>query len=222
MKALQITAAGQTRILEVPQPQPGPGEVLLRMEYVGFCGTDLSTFRGKNSMVQFPRIPGHEIAASVVAAGLGVSAFAPGEAVTVMPYTSCGECASCRRGRPNACEHNQTLGVQRDGAMAEYLCVPQDKVIPCPGVGLREIALIEPMCIGTHAVDRGWVEAGDTVMVIGCGMVGLGAVVAAVSRGATVIAADMDDENSPWRVRWGRSIPITVPSPGAAFPIPTW
>lgn len=194
MKALQIIAAGQTRILELPRPEPGPGEVLLKMEYVGFCGTDLSTFRGKNAMVQFPRIPGHEIAASVVAAGPGVSGFKPGDAVTVMPYTSCGTCASCRRGRPNACEHNQTLGVQRDGAMAEYLCVPQDKVIPCPGVGLREIALIEPMCIGTHAVDRGRVTASDTVMVIGCGMVGLGAVVAAVSRGATVIAADMDDE----------------------------
>ncbi|MBQ9399019.1 MAG: zinc-binding alcohol dehydrogenase family protein [Bacteroidales bacterium] len=195
MKALQIGEPFSSGLIEKAKPVPGQGEVLLKMLYVGFCGTDLTTFRGANAMVQFPRIPGHEISAVVEAAGPGVpEKFRPGMKVTVMPYTSCGHCASCRRGRPNACENNETLGVQRDGAMQEYLCMPWEKLIPCEGLDDRYIALIEPMCIGFHAVSRGRVAAGDTVMVIGCGMVGLGAVVAALERGASVIAADMDDE----------------------------
>ncbi len=114
--------------------------------------------------------------------------------VTVNPYTACGTCPSCRRGRPNACRSNQTLGVQRDGAMREYMAVPWEKVIPAGTLSTRDSALVEPMSVGFHAVSRGAVIDTDTVMVIGCGMVGLGAVVRAALRGATVIAADIDDE----------------------------
>ena len=145
-------------------------------------------------MVSYPRIPGHEIGASIEALGPGVpDSFRPGQTVTLNPYTSCGKCASCRRGRPNACENNETLGVQRDGAMKEYICVPWQKVIPCESVPLEYTALIEPMSVGFHAANRGRITKDDVVMVIGCGMVGLGALVSAVQRGATVIAADIDD-----------------------------
>jgi threonine dehydrogenase-like Zn-dependent dehydrogenase len=191
MKALYLDAPGQTGLRDIEEPQPAAGEVLLRVELVGMCGSDLNSFRGKNPMVSFPRIPGHEIAATVVSAG--ASGFASGEAVTVLPYTACGRCASCRRGRTNACRDNQTLGVQRDGAMREYLLMPPEKLIPAPGLSLRELCLVEPLSVGFHAIDRGRVAGSDTVAILGCGGVGLGAVAASAFRGARTIVVDMDD-----------------------------
>lgn len=195
MKALQIPQARQIRLTELPAPTAGPGEILLQLCYVGFCGSDLNTWRGRNAMAKPEVIPGHEIGALVAATGPDVpDCFQPGQVVTVNPYTNCGHCAACRAGRYNACEHNETLGVQRDGAMREYIALPWQKIIPAEGVSLRDAALIEPMSVGFHAVSRGQVTDSDTVMVIGCGMVGLGAVIRAVKRGATVIAADLDPE----------------------------
>ena len=195
MKAIQIQSPGNVAVVDVEKPAVKPGEVLLKLGYVGFCGSDLNTYRGGNTMVTFPRIPGHEIGATVVEIGSDVpSGLTVGQTVTVNPYTNCGHCASCRRGRVNACENNETLGVQRNGAMQEFISLPWQKIIPCGSVSVRDAALIEPMSVGFHAVDRGRVTDTDTVMVIGCGMVGLGAVVRAVMRGATVIAADLDDE----------------------------
>lgn len=195
MKALQISAPGSVNTVDLPIPEAEAGEVLLRMEYVGFCGSDLNTYRGANAMAKSPVIPGHEIGAVIEALGAGVPDFLQaGMTVTVNPYTACGTCPSCRRGRPNACRSNQTLGVQRDGAMREYMAVPWEKVIPAGTLSTRDSALVEPMSVGFHAVSRGAVIDTDTVMVIGCGMVGLGAVVRAALRGATVIAADIDDE----------------------------
>lgn len=195
MLAVKIYEPGKAGVCEVGAPVCGADEVLVKIHYAGFCGSDLNTFRGANGMVSYPRIPGHEIGATIAEIGSGVPAgFTVGQSVTLNPYTNCGHCASCRRGRVNACENNETLGVQRDGAMKEFIAVPWKKVIPCDGVSLRDAALIEPMSVGFHAVDRGRVTDTDVVMVIGCGMVGLGAVVRAVLRGATVIAADLDDE----------------------------
>ena len=195
MKAIQIQSPGNVAVVDVEKPAVKPGEVLLKLGYVGFCGSDLNTYRGGNTMVTFPRIPGHEIGATVVEIGSDVpSGLTVGQTVTVNPYTNCGHCASCRRGRVNACENNETLGVQRNGAMQEFISLPWQKIIPCGSVSVRDAALIEPMSVGFHADDRGRVTDTDTVMVIGCGMVGLGAVVRAVMRGATVIAADLDDE----------------------------
>lgn len=195
MKAIEIQAPGNVAVVDVEKPTAKSGEVLLKLDYVGFCGSDLNTYRGGNAMVTFPRIPGHEIGATIVELGSDVpSQLKVGQTVTVNPYTNCGHCASCRRGRVNACENNETLGVQRNGAMQEFISLPWQKIIPCGSVSVRDAALIEPMSVGFHAVDRGRVTDTDTVMVIGCGMVGLGAVVRAVMRGATVIAADLDDE----------------------------
>jgi threonine dehydrogenase-like Zn-dependent dehydrogenase len=140
-------------------------------------------------MVQFPRIPGHEVAATVVS---GASDLAAGTAVAVSPYTSCGECPSCRRGRPNACRQNQTMGVQRDGAMTEYVSVPRERVYTAK-LSLKELALVEPLTVGVHAAARGRVTATDTVAVFGCGGIGLGAIAGSAFRGARTIAIDMDD-----------------------------
>jgi 2-desacetyl-2-hydroxyethyl bacteriochlorophyllide A dehydrogenase len=144
--------------------------------------------------VTYPRIPGHEIAAVIEQVTLGVpEEFQIGRAVTVMPYTACGRCPSCRRRRFNACQHNHTLGVQQDGAFTDFIVTPWQKLVPA-NLALRELALVEPLAVGFHAVARGRVTAEDTVLVFGCGMVGLGAISAAgLDRKATVIAVDIED-----------------------------
>jgi L-galactonate 5-dehydrogenase len=195
MKAFVLDAPGKFRVADVPRPSsPGPDEVLLKIRVVGMCGSDLSTFSGRNPLVSFPRIPGHEIAAIVAEAGRDVPVeFQPGTAVTMLPYFSCSACAACRRGRPNACRNNQTLGVQRDGALTEFLVAPWTKLKKAPGLPLRTLAMVEPLTVGNHAVMRGRIAADDTVLVVGCGMVGLGAVAGAAFRGARVLAMDMDE-----------------------------
>lgn len=183
------------QIVDVPEQEMKAGDVMIRLQYVGFCGSDLNTYLGRNPMVKLPVIPGHEVGAVIEAVGSEVpEGLKPGMVVTVNPYTNCGKCASCRNGRPNACQHNETLGVQRNGAMRERLVLPWEKVIPAGLLTPRECALVEPMSVGFHAVSRAQVTDSDVVLVIGCGMVGMGAVVRSALRGATVIAADIDDE----------------------------
>lgn len=195
MKAVHISGKGKVSLLKKGKPIPQKGEVLLKIRYVGFCGSDLNTFLGNNPMVKLPVIPGHEIGAIVEEVTDGVpDVIKKGMACTVNPYTHCGYCSSCRNGRSNACRYNQTLGVQRDGAMCEYLVVPWEKVIAGEGIDVHTLALVEPMSVGFHAVSRAEIADTDTVMVIGCGMVGMGAVVRSVIRGARVIAVDVDDE----------------------------
>ena len=195
MKAIQISGERQMEIVSVAEQALKANEVLLRLAYVGFCGSDLNTWLGRNPMVKMPVIPGHEVGAVIEKVGADVpDILKPGMVVTCNPYTNCGKCASCRNGRVNACEHNETLGVQRNGAMREFIALPWEKVIPAGGLDPRTCALIEPMSVGFHAVNRAQVTDIDTVVVIGCGMVGMGAIVRSALRGATVIAADIDDE----------------------------
>lgn len=195
MKAINILAERQMKIVELPEPELGTDEVLIRLEYVGFCGSDLNTYLGRNPMVKLPVVPGHEIGAVIEAVGPEVPGhLVPGMTVTVNPYTNCGKCSSCRNGRVNACRYNETLGVQRNGAMKQKMTLPWTKIIPAEGLSSRTCALAEPMSVGFHAVSRAEVTDIDTVMVIGCGMVGLGAVVRSALRGAAVIAADIDDD----------------------------
>ena len=195
MKAIQISGERQMEIVNIAEQELKANEVLLRLEYIGFCGSDLNTWLGKNPMVKMPVIPGHEVGAVIEKVGADVpEILKPGMVVTCNPYTNCGKCASCRNQRVNACEHNETLGVQRNGAMREFIALPWEKIIPAEGLDPRTCALIEPMSVGFHAVNRAQVTDIDTVVVIGCGMVGLGAIVRSALRGAAVIAADIDDE----------------------------
>lgn len=195
MKAINILAVGEIEVVEKSIPEPVRGEVLLKIKYVGFCGSDLNTFLGKNPMVRLPVIPGHEISAVIVDVGEEVpESIKIGNRCTVNPYTNCQHCSSCRNGRPNACRYNETLGVQRNGAMCEYIVVPWQKVIIDNEISERDLTLIEPLSVGFHAVARANTIDTDVVMVIGCGMIGIGAVIRAVLRGANVIAVDVDDK----------------------------
>ena len=160
-------------------------------------------------MVKLPVIPGHEVGAVIEDIGPEVPAgLVKGMSVTLNPYTNCGKCASCRNGRVNACEHNETLGVQRNGVMCEYAVLPWTKIIPAEGLSPRDCALIEPMSVGFHAVSRAQVVDNEWVVVIGCGMVGMGAVIRASLRGATVIAIDLDDEKLALAKTFGASYVI--------------
>ncbi len=194
MKALLIDEPGTTSFADVPEPEHGDDEVLLRVRTVGFCGTDLNTFRGLNPLVSYPRIPGHELACTIEATGAAVpGSLRPGMNVAVHPYTSCGRCSACRQARPNCCRANQTLGVQRDGGMSQWMVAPWQKLYASEKLSLRELALVEPLTVGYHAAMRGRVTERDTVAIFGCGAIGIGALAAATNLGARVIAIDVDD-----------------------------
>jgi threonine dehydrogenase-like Zn-dependent dehydrogenase len=193
MKAVVVQCPGEAKLIDVPEPRKLEGDALLQVRMIGLCGTDLNTFRGKNPLVTFPRVLGHEVAATVLyAGGARSNGLRVGAAVTLAPYTACGQCTSCLCGRPNACSSNQTLGVQRDGALTERIAVPLETIYAAK-LSLKELCLVEPLTVGFHAVARGRITARDTVAVFGCGGVGLGAISAAAFQAARVIAIDMDD-----------------------------
>jgi 2-desacetyl-2-hydroxyethyl bacteriochlorophyllide A dehydrogenase len=191
MKALVLQQPGLAKVESVPEPNVTDKDILLKVRMVGFCGSDLNSFRGLNPLVSFPRILGHEVCATIVQPG--DSGLATAIDVALSPYTACGKCASCLRGRPNACQFNQTLGVQRDGALTEFIVMPREKLYPAK-LTPKELCLVEPLTVGFHAVARGRVTADDMVAVLGCGGVGLGAIAGSAARGATTICVDVDDE----------------------------
>jgi 2-desacetyl-2-hydroxyethyl bacteriochlorophyllide A dehydrogenase len=204
MKALMIEGVDRCAFHDIAEPVPGPGEVLVAVRHVGLCGSDLATFAGLNPLVALPRIPGHEIGAEIVCTGADVPAdYAPGRRAIVVPYTACGTCTSCRQGRVNACRSNRTLGVQQHGGLAEKIVLPWGKLILNDTLAPRHLALVEPLSVGFHAVARGRVTKADRVVVIGCGMIGMGAIIGAVARGATVIAVDVSPSKLGLASRWG-------------------
>jgi len=193
MRALVIDRPGVARVIEMERPASDPLDATMRIRRIGLCGTDLSTFLGKNPLVTYPRIPGHEVAATLEHVPANDVGLSRGMNVTMSPYTSCGQCSACRQGRFNTCRYNQTLGVQRDGALMDYFSSPVAKLYAAP-LPVEELCLVEPLTVGCHAVARGCVTAADTVAIYGCGGVGLGAVAAAAFRDAHVIAVDIDEK----------------------------
>jgi threonine dehydrogenase-like Zn-dependent dehydrogenase len=193
MRALVIRKPGEAIVEDVPQSGPRPGQILLRVRMIGLCGSDLNSYRGKNPLVTYPRVPGHEIAATILQSHPSRPDLKPGTNVTLSPYTNCGKCSSCLRGRPNACQFNETLGVQRDGAMLDQIWMPAEKLYPA-NLSIKELCLVEPLTVGFHAVGRGRVRPSDIVAIFGCGGVGLGAVAASHFAGASTIAVDLDDQ----------------------------
>ena len=194
MKACAIVKPGETGFTEIKEPTVGDGDVLVRMKQMGLCGTDLKSYMGGNPLVSFPRIIGHETACEIVETGSSVpNSIKPGTRATLYPYTNCGECSSCRRDRAYACRYNQTMGVQRDGAATLLLAVPYEKIVAAGGLSRDETTLIEPLSVGFHAARRGEVTKDRRVIVFGCGMIGLGAVIGAARAGGEVIAVDIDD-----------------------------
>lgn len=194
MKALFLVEPGKTEVREIEPIAVGPGQVLLRIGMVGFCGGDLNGFRGLFELQEYPNILGHEVGAVIEQVGENVpDTFKPGMKVTVNPYLNCGTCVSCRKGRPNACQDNKTMGVRRPGAMTNFIAVPWKNLYTSEKLSLQELALVEPLTVGFHAAARGRVSNNDVVAVIGCGIVGMGAIASSVNRGARVIAIDIDD-----------------------------
>jgi 2-desacetyl-2-hydroxyethyl bacteriochlorophyllide A dehydrogenase len=177
------------RAEERERPVPEPGEVLLRVKRVGVCGTDLHIYTGDQPYLAYPRVMGHELSGVVESAPAG-SGLKAGDAAFVMPYLSCGRCIACRQGKTNCCVNIQVLGVHRDGAFTEYLCVPAGFVHRAEGVTLDQAAMVEFLSIGAHAVRRGAVHTGQRVLVVGAGPIGMAAVIFARQRGAVVTALD--------------------------------
>lgn len=180
---------GTLRAEQRDRPSRGEGEVLVRVKRVGVCGTDLHIFTGNQPFLQYPRVMGHELSGVVEEAAPG-GRLAVGDVVYVMPYLSCGHCVACRQGKTNCCVNIQVLGVHRDGAFTEYLSLPESFVHRAEGVTLDQAAMVEFLAIGAHAVRRGRVQAGERVLVVGAGPIGMAAMIFARLRGAEVTALD--------------------------------
>jgi 2-desacetyl-2-hydroxyethyl bacteriochlorophyllide A dehydrogenase len=167
-------------------------EVLLKIHRIGICGTDYHAYRGKQPFFSYPRILGHELGAEVVEIGSDVTNVAIGDKVAVEPYLNCGVCQPCRNGKTNCCEKLQVLGVHTDGGMREFLKVPVRKVYASKTLNYEQLALVETLGIGSHAVNRAQVQANDLVLVIGAGPIGLSVIQFAKLKGATVVVMDMN------------------------------
>lgn len=191
MKTIQITKPGQLAVTEASEPVAKDGEALLKILYCGICGADVSSYTGNQPFTTYPRIPGHEFSAEIVNIGPNNLGLKKGDLVTANPYFNCGTCYACQRGIVNACVDNQTMGVQRDGSFCEYVAMPVERIVSGGKLSAKELALIEPFAISCHALSRGRVKAGDRVLIMGAGPIGLFALIKAKAMGAQVAVADL-------------------------------
>ena len=209
MKAYTIQGPETVSPVDIDYPSIGARDVLLEVRYVGLCGSDLSSYLGKNPLLTYPRIPGHEISGVIIEKGAEVpDTIKLGARAALSPYTNCGYCPACRSGRVNTCEFNQTMGVQRDGALTSFVAVPYEKIFISDLLSLQELVLIEPLSVGYHAANRGKISETDIVLILGCGTIGMGALCAAVRKGATVIALDIDDSKLVQAKKFGATFTI--------------
>jgi 2-desacetyl-2-hydroxyethyl bacteriochlorophyllide A dehydrogenase len=192
VRAVVCEAPGALRLVERPRPEPGEGEVLLRVRRMGVCGTDLHIFQGKHPFLEYPRVMGHELSGEVAALGRGARGgrLSEGDEAFVMPYLVCGRCVACRAGKTNCCVSLQCLGVHRDGGMCEYVALPESVVLPSDGLPLREAALVEFLAIGAHAARRAEIRGGERALVVGAGPIGIATATFAKARGAEVTFLD--------------------------------
>jgi alcohol dehydrogenase len=210
MRAIQLESPGHFREIDLPAPTaPGPGEVLLATHCVGICGTDIGGYLGKFPFFTYPKIIGHELGVEVLAVGSGVTHLREGDRCCVEPYINCGHCFACRRGQTNCCQSNQTLGVMTDGGLRERFVLRADKVHPSRSLGYDQLALVETLAIGCHAVDRGTCRGGDQVLVIGAGPIGLAVIEFVRLTGAELIVMDRVAERLEF-VRRTYGIPHTI------------
>ncbi len=203
MQTLLLTQPGELRVVDTPEPgAPGAGEARVRVRAGGVCGTDLHAYAGKQPFFSYPRIPGHELGVEVVAVGAGVTGVRPGDRCAVEPYLSCGRCIACRRGKTNCCEHLQVLGVHADGGWREEINVPAAKLHGAARLSFEQLALVETLGIGAHAVARGAPEAGESTVVVGAGPIGLAVAQFAVEAGARVTVLDVNPARRAFAADW--------------------
>lgn len=216
MKAIVLKEPGQFVMADVEEPTaPGAGEALVEVRRVGICGTDLGAYRNLHPFVTYPRILGHELGVEVLAVGQGVKQVGVGDRCAVEPYLNCGRCIACRRDRPNCCESLKVFGVHVDGGMRKQFKIPATKLYRSDHLDLDQLALVETLGIGAHAVARAEVHSGDGVLVIGAGPIGLGVIQFAMAAGGRVVVMDLNSN----RLRFCReraAVQYTVePSSGA-------
>ena len=190
MKTLVCTTPGHFKYVVRDKPLLKKDHSILRIQRIGICGTDLHAFEGTQPYFQYPRVLGHELAA--VIEETDAEGFEKGDAVTVIPYFHCGQCIACRNGKTNCCVSLQVCGVHIDGGMTEYLSVPSSSLLHCEGLSFDELALIEPLAIGAHAVRRAAISTNEFVLVMGAGPIGLGTMEFSRIAGANVIAMDIN------------------------------
>lgn len=217
MKALQLEQPRQWRRIEIDEPPaPGSGEALLRVHRVGICGTDIGGYLGKMPFFSYPRIPGHELGVEVLAVGEGVTRVRPGDRCAVEPYLNCGHCHSCRRGHTNCCATNRTLGVMCDGGLTERIVLPAAKLHPSTRLTYDQLALVETLAIGCHAVDRGAPGPDETVLVIGAGPIGLSVIEFARLAAGRTLVLDLNEDRLRF-VRERMGVADTILSRGDGF-----
>ena len=204
MKAISLREPERFEMIDIDPPaQPAPGEALVQVHNIGICGTDVSGYFGKMPLMSYPRILGHELGVEVLAVGDGVSNVAPGDRCAVEPYLNCVDrCIACRRGAPNCCTTLEVLGVHTDGGMRPQFLLPARKLHVSTQLAFEQLALVETLGIGAHAVDRGAPGAADAVLIIGAGPIGLATFEFARLTGATTIFMDLNQE----RLRFAREV----------------
>jgi 2-desacetyl-2-hydroxyethyl bacteriochlorophyllide A dehydrogenase len=193
MNSLVCIQPGELEYREIDAPLAGPGQAIIRIRRIGICGTDLHAFEGTQPFFDYPRILGHELAGDLVDFDQAPG-FTPGEAVTVIPYFNCGTCIACRSGKPNCCTTIKVCGVHIDGGMVDYLAVPSSFLVHGQGLNYDELALVEPLAIGAHAVRRAAIRPGEFVLVVGAGPIGLGTMESVRIAGGQVIAMDINED----------------------------
>jgi 2-desacetyl-2-hydroxyethyl bacteriochlorophyllide A dehydrogenase len=203
MRAIVLEAPGRLSPLDLPEPgAPGPGEALVAIRRVGVCGTDLHAFHGRQPFLAYPRILGHELGAEVLAVGPDVTTLRPGDRCAVRPYLECGECDACLRGSANCCMRLEVLGAHIDGGMRERLVLPADHLHRSDRLTLDELALVETLSIGAHAVTRACPSADDRVLVLGAGPIGLGIAAHLRARGVDPVVADVNPARRAFAGSW--------------------
>jgi 2-desacetyl-2-hydroxyethyl bacteriochlorophyllide A dehydrogenase len=193
MKTLVCIKPGEFEYRQAPAPLAQPGHSIIKIRRIGICGTDLHAFEGTQPYFEYPRILGHELAGDLVDLDQAPG-FQPGEAVTIIPYFNCGHCIACRNGKPNCCTTLKVGGVHIDGGMVEYLSVPSSSLVHGKDLSHDQLALIEPLAIGAHAVRRAAIKPGEFVLVVGAGPIGLGTMESARIAGGEVIAMDINED----------------------------
>ena len=192
MKTLICTNPKHFEYYEVDQPQLEKDTAIIKIKRIGICGTDLHAFEGTQPFFSYPRVLGHELSGELVDFD-NAPGFTKGEAVTFIPYFSDGTCIACRSGKANCCVNIKVFGVHIDGGMAEYVRIPSKYLLHGEGLSYDELALVEPLAIGAHGVRQAEVKAGEFVLVVGAGPIGLGTMEFAKIAGANVIALDVND-----------------------------
>ncbi len=193
MQTIVLEQPGQFRLTDTAPPaRPTANQALVRVRRIGICGTDLHAYRGRQPFFSYPRILGHELGVEVLEVAENAAGIEPGDRCAVEPYLNCGTCVACRRGKTNCCTSLQCLGVHTDGGMRETVLLPTHKLHRSDQLTLDQLALVETLGIGAHAVSRGQLAADDTVLVIGAGPIGLATAQFALLTGAQVVVLDMN------------------------------